>query len=195
MQKMNKNMYQQLSASVLLSRVKYLWFLYPLSFIQTEKGKMTIIVDFLSYIQKTLPKTQILNTMRWKHHTKRSITIIIGVFTCENMILVKGNLNTLHKNSIYVKDILDAPFMLTLKPPLLPYRLIFWLHIHDPLFFFPPGFKTVIYLMWLLFITDLNDHALIKNMDLLFNTEMDIEVQYLEDSLFILRKCWLIKTW
>lgn len=117
MQKMNKNMYQQLSASVLLSRVKYLWFLYPLSFIQTEKGKMTIIVDFLSYIQKTLPKTQILNTMRWKHHTKRSITIIIGVFTCENMILVKGNLNTLHKNSIYVKDILDAPFMLTLKHP------------------------------------------------------------------------------
>lgn len=42
--------------------------------------------------------------------------------------------------------------------------------------------------MWLLFITDLNDHALIKNMDLLFNTEMDIEVQYLEDSLFIIKK-------
>jgi len=101
------------------------------------------------------------------------------------MILVKGNLNTLHKNSIYVEDMLDAPFMLTLQPPLLPYRLILTAYTHDPLFFFPPGFKTVIYLMWLLFITDLNDHALIKNMDLLFNTEMDIEVQYPEDSLFI----------
>lgn len=80
---------------------------------------------------------------------------------------------------------LDEPFMLTLQPPLLPYRLILTAYTHDPLFFFPPGFKTVIYLMWLLFITDLNDHALIKNMDLLFNTEMDIEVQYPEDSLFI----------
>ena len=78
------------------------------------------------------------------------------------MILVKGNLNTLHKNSIYVEDMLDAPFMLTLQPPLLPYRLILTAYTHDPLFFFPPGFKTVIYLMWLLFITDLNDHALIK---------------------------------
>lgn len=34
---------------------------------------------------------------------------------------------------------------------------------------------------------------LLKNMDLLFNTEMDIEVQYPEDSLFILKKCWLLK--
>lgn len=34
---------------------------------------------------------------------------------------------------------------------------------------------------------------LLKNMDLLFNTEMDIEVQYPEDSLFILKKCWLFK--
>lgn len=47
--------------------------------------------------------------------------------------------------------------------------------------------------MWLLFITDLNDHALIKNMDLLFNTEMDIEVQYPEDSLFILKNADCLK--
>ena len=74
MQKMNKNMYQQLSASVLLSRVKYLWFLYPFSFIQTEKGKMTNIVDFLSYLiyKKTLPKTQILkyHEMKTSHKEK-----------------------------------------------------------------------------------------------------------------------------